>query len=549
MNRLLLPLLALALAFTGCKKRETPVEKGDREGVLLLGNASEPSSIDPHMTQWDMDGKITAALFEGLTDVDSTTLQPIPATASSWEISPDGLTYTFHLRPEAKWSNGDPLTAYDFLYAARRILSPNLGSEAARHHFMVHNAQAYNLGKITDFSQVGYEVPDAHTFRLHLDYPVPYLLYLMSGDPWYPIHQKTIEKFGAIDQRDTAWTLPGNLVGNGAFTLKKWKVNDVIEVVKNPYYWDAAQVRLNAIRFFPIGSQDSEERAFRSGQIHVTFSMPLSKIDGYRAHHPEFFQNGPILVSYFYQFNVDRKPFDKVEVRRALALAIDRESIVKEVMRGGQVPAYRLTPPGMGAYDVDDSGPMFSADLAEAKRLLAAAGYPDGKGFPKVELLYNTSEGHRRIAEAIQQMWKKNLGIDVTLYNQEAKVYYETLQKKDYQVARMGWGGGYFDPTAFLDIMRGDAENNHTGWANPRYDGLMEQAKRTADARARLVLLKQAEHLLMDEMPLMPIYFYTKPLLVRPEVQGWRPNLLEAHSYKTLWLDPAKAGQARLEKQ
>jgi len=542
-------LLLSALLVTGCKPRLTPVQEADKTQTLLLGNSSEPSSIDPQAVQWDMDSHVTSALFEGLTDVDTKTLKPIPAAASSWEISPDGLTYTFHLRPEAKWSNGDPVTSADFLYACRRILSPNLGSEGAQYHFMVKNAQAYNAGKITDFSQTGYEAPDPLTFRVHLAYPVPYFLYLIGGDPWYPLHQATIEKFGAIDEPGTRWTLPGNLVGNGAFMLKTWRVNDVIEVVKNPYYWGADQVRLNAIKFFPIVSLDSEERAFRSGQIHISSTLPLSKIDGYRKHYPEFFQNGPIMVSYFYQFNVTQPPFDKPAVRRALALAIDRESLVKDVTRAGQIPAYRLVPPGMGDYDATDGGPMFAADVAEARRLLASAGYPDGKGFPKVELLYNTSEGHRRIAEAIQQMWKKNLNIDITLYNQEAKVYYELIQQKKYQVARMGWGGGYFDPTAFLDIMRSDADNNHTGWNNPAYDALLDQAKQVTDPPARLLILKKAEHLLMDDMPLIPLYFYTKPQLVRPEVQGWTPNVLEAHRYQEIWLDPAKAGPARLERQ
>jgi len=541
----LIVFLCGAALLSGCHRPLTPVQEGNRDGILLLGNGTEPSEIDPHLTLWDTDAHIVGALFEGLVLLDPVTMQPVPATADSWTVSPDGLVYTFHIRTTARWSNGDPVTAGDFVYAERRVLSPGLGSEQAFLHYAVKNAQAFNEGKLTDFSQVGYAAPDPHTFVITLIHPVPYFLYLVAGDP--PIHQATIEKFGAIDERGTRWTLPGNMVGNGPFLLKTWRVNEVLEVAKNPYYWDAANVHLNGIKFFPIESDETEERAFRSGQLHVTATMPLSKINFYRKVYPDYFHNGPLLATYYYEFNVTRPPFDKADVRRALAMAIDREAIVKTVTRGGQIPAYSLTPPHMGAYSV---GPTFTEDVAEARRLLAQAGYPDGRGFPKVELIYNTSEGHRVIAEAIQQMWKKNLNIDVSLFNQETKVYMETLKSKNYQVARLGGGGGYFDPDAFLEDFTTSNESNFTGWSNAQYDDLvLKQAPYTLDPTARYALLRKAEQILIGDMPIMPIYYYTRSVLWRPEVKGWYLNLLEDHPYKYVWLDPTAAGPAKLERK
>ena len=342
-------------------------------------------------------------------------------------------------------------------------------------------------------------------------------------------------KWGNPYTRGSKWTRPGRFVGNGAFVLAKWHVNEVIEVRKSPTYWDRERVRLNAIRFYPIESDDTEERAFRASQLHITYTLPPSKIEYYRTNHPEVLQIGPYLSTYFYRVNVTKAPVNDKRVRRALAMAIDRESIVRDVMKGGEMPAYNFTPPGTGGFV---SKPQFKEDLTEAKRLLAEAGYPDGKGMPPIEILYNTLEYHRSIAEAIQQMWKTKLGVDARLVNQEWKVYLDSQRSLNYQVVRAGWTGDYNDPNTFLDTMTSFSGNNETGWANKDYDALIAQAAATVDPQERLGVFQKAETLLMEEMPIIPIFFYTRVYLMRTEVKGWHPNVLDNHAYKYVYLEP-----------
>ena len=543
MKRLLsLLLLAAALLGTGCKPRLTPVQEGDRTQTLLLDNGSEPEQIDPQLVTFQTDANIDFALFEGLTGLDPQTLAPEPAVAASWDVSPDGLVYTFHLRPEARWSDGSPVTAGDFLYSYRRILSPRLGSEYAYMHFMVKNAEAFNSGKLADFSQVGYTAPDDHTLRITLDHPVPYFLSLVAHQSWYPVQRGNVEKFGAIDDRATRWVMPGNLVGNGPFILKTWRVNDVIEVVKNPYYWDAASVRLNGIKFFPIESGDTAERAFRSGQLHVS-GIPVQKLPMYRSHYSQYLFIAPELSTFFLKCNVTQPPLNNPAVRRALSMAIDREALIKTVLKGDQIPAYQLTPPDIGGYSAPDE---FRADPDEARRQLAAAGYPNGAGFPKVELIMAGSGAGSPLAEAIQQMWKKTLNIDVSILNVETKAYYEAMETLHYQLTFSGWVGDYLDPTTFLDLLTSGNTNNQTGWADPAYDKLLDQAAHTLDPAARRAVLLQAEALAMNEVPYIPIFHSVRRTLRRPDIQGWYENVLDLHPYKYIWLDPAAAGPARL---
>jgi oligopeptide transport system substrate-binding protein len=498
---------------------------------------TEPTDLDPHIITSQQDYNLMMAFFEGLLSQDPKDLHPVPGVAERWDVSDDGKVYTFHLRKDARWSNGDPVTAQDFLYSFRRILSPGLGSEYSYMHHVVQNAEAYTKGEITDFSQVGYKVIDDHTLQVTLNASTPYFLGLVAHNSWFPVHRPTIEKFGRIDQRGTQWTRPGNLVGNGPFRLKDWRMHQVVVAEKSPTYWDADKVRLQAIHFYPIESVDTEERAFRAGQLHVTSTIPQAKIDTYRAQEPEFLHVEPFLGTYFYRLNVTKPPFNNLKVRRALALAIDRESIVKNVMRGGQLAAYNLTPPDTAGYTSRARQPT---DVEEARKLLAEAGYPNGAGFPKLELLFNTNEGHKQIAEAIQQMWKRNLNIDVTLLNQEAKVYTDTMRRLDYQIARYAWVGDYLDPNTFLGMMVTDSGNNQTGWSNPEYDRLIEEAARTADLEKRKEIFQKAEAILMAEAPVIPIYFYTRCNLRRQNVKGWYSNLLDVHPYKGVYLEAAR---------
>jgi oligopeptide transport system substrate-binding protein len=537
MKRLCYVLCLLALILhAGCGRRETRVEFGNREQVLYKGNGTEPAELDPQIVTGVTEHHTIMALLEGLVTEDPVDLHPVPGVAQRWDISADGRIYTFHLRKDAKWSNGDPVTAQDFLESYKRILTGSLASEYAYMHFVVANAEAYNQGKITDFSQVGYKALDDHTFQITLTEPTPYFLSLMNHTSWFPVHLPTLRKYGKPYERGNKWTRPGHYVGNGPFVLHDWKVNTVVVAKKSPTYWDRARVRLNEIRFFPIDSADTEERAFRSGQLHITETIPLSKIEVYKRKQPELIHIEPYLGIYFYRINVTKPPLNDKRVRQALVASIDREAIVEKITRGGQLPAYHFTPPGTAGYQ---SRSRITNDLARAKKLLAEAGYPEGRGFPKVELLFNTSEAHRSIAEAIQQMWKVNLGIDVQLVNQEWKVYLDSQHTLNYQLCRAAWIADYVDPNSFLDMWLTGGGNNDTGWSNAEYDRLIAQAARESNPERRSEIFQRAEALLLDELPLIPIYFYTRVGLRRPEVKGYYPNILDNHPYKYIYLEEA----------
>jgi oligopeptide transport system substrate-binding protein len=529
---------ALLLLSPGCGHHETPVALGDRTQTLQLGNLTEPTDLDPQIVNSQQDFNIIIALLEGLAQYDTKTCLPVPGVAERWEASADNLTWTFHLRSTAKWSNGDPVTARDFVYAYHRILSPNLGAEYAYMLFALKNGEAFYQGKITDFAQVGAVAADDHTLVLHLAHPVPYLPNLVCHGAWYPLHQATIEKFGKMDQRGSAWTRPGNYVGNGPFVLAEWKPHQIIRVTKSPTYWNREHIKLNAVNFYPIEANDTEEAMFRTGQLHITSTMPIDKIAVYR-NDPKlrvFFHPSPMLGTYFFRFNVTKPPLDNVKVRRALAYAINRKEMVERVTLGGQLPAGHLTPPDTAGFTARAEIP---SDAARARQLLADAGYPGGKNFPHLELLYNTNEGHRKIAEALQQMWRHELGIDITLVNQEAKVQSDSMRDGNYQIARYAWIGDYLDPSTFLDIMTGDGGNNQTGWKNAEYDRLIAEANRTADQAKRFEIYQRCEQILADECPIAPLYFYVRDNLHRPSVQGWYGNLLDEHPFTDVYLDPS----------
>ena len=533
--RFLIILLALCLTVACGNNYETNVASGNRDQVLYFGNADEPQELDPHVTSGIPDFQIQHALFEGLVAKHPKTLAIEPGVAESWTISDDLRTYTFHLRHNARWSNGDPVTARDFVYSWRRALQPAIGNVYAYMLYYLKNAEAYYKGEITDFNQVGVKAIDDYTLAVELAAPTPFFLQLMDHHSFFPVHRDTIEKFGAIDERGTRWTRPGNFVGNGPFVMKEWALNRVLSVVKSPTYWDAARVRLNEIRYYPIQNRSTEERMFRAGQLHITEDIPADKIADYRRDHPEVTVITPWLGTYFYRFNTTVKPLNDVRVRRALAMSIDRQEIAEAVAKGGQFPAYTFTPPNTNGYTADA---RLSYDVAGARRLLAEAGYPDGKGFPELELMFNTQEEHRRVATAVQEMWKQALNIHINLTNLDWKVYLDKESRLDYQVSRAGWIGDYLDPTNFLELFITGGGNNRTGWSNAQYDHYLKQAMLTADQDARYAILRQAEQLLMEEVPVVPIYIYTRRRLIATSVRGWEDNLLDQHPYKYLYLQP-----------
>ena len=319
-------------------------------------------------------------------------------------------------------------------------------------------------------------------------------------------------------------------MGNGPFKLKSWVINKSVEVEPNPYYWDAETVKLKEIRFYPIPSEFSEERAYRDGQIHYTYTMPPNMIDWYRKNDPKHLRLDPYLGVYYYKFNLTKPPLDNPKLRQALSLAIDRKKIVENVTLGGQEPAYALSPPIEGLYQPPK---IVHYDPEKARELLAEAGYPGGKGLPKIELLFNTQDTHKSIAETIQAMWKKELGIDgISLLNQEWKVYQSTLHEMRYEIGRHAWIGDFVDPTTFLDMFRTGDSNNETGWSSPRYDQLLKDAARAPSMEERTKILLEAETILLTELPIIPIYWYTRTTLVHPSMRGWEPLLIDNHPYK-----------------
>ncbi|MBI5690893.1 MAG: peptide ABC transporter substrate-binding protein [Verrucomicrobia bacterium] len=532
--RLLCAALA-GLSLAGCLKRETAVQRGNREQVLHRGVGNEVTELDPHLVTGVAEGNVLRALFEGLVTEDPVDLRPVPGVAERWELSPDGLVYTFFLRANARWSNGEPVTAQDFVTSFRRILTPSLAADYANLLYILQGAEAFHKGTNPDFSRVGATALDPRTLRLTLEHPAPYFLSLLTNPPFYPVPLATISRHGSAYQRGNPWTRPGRIVTNGAFTLQKWQPHQVIVVEKFAGYWDAATVRLNAIHFYPIDSVDAEERAFRAGQLHLTEFVPVGKIDAYRRDSPHLLRTDPYLGTYFFRFNVRRPPLNDVRVRRAFALAVDREAIVTKVLRGGQRPAHALTPPGTAGYTAVARVPT---DFAAARQVLAEAGFPGGRGFPTLELLYNTSENHRIVAEAIQEMWRRELGIEVRLTNQEMKVTQAARRAGEYQILRSDWIGDYLDPATFLEVFRSDSGNNYTGWSHREYDAALFAAARTADPVARAALLQKAEAILLAEVPFLPLYHYTHVFLLQPSVKGWHHNLLDHHPYKHVWLEP-----------
>ena len=509
--------------------------EGLRTGTLLVGNLAEPQELDPQLISAYTDQNIAVALFEGLCALDERTSQPVPAAAGRWDVSPDGLVYTFHLRPSARWSNGDPLTAHDFVASWRRALAPSLAAEYAYLLYPLKNAAALNSGKLTNPADLGAEALDDRTLRLTLERPTPYLPSLTAQPVWFPVNPRVLTKFGDINQRLPAWTRPGNLIGNGPFALAEWTPNARLVVAKNPAYWDAGAVRLERIVFLPTESPEVDERNYRARQVHVTYSLPTAKIAAYRTSDAAALRLDPFLQAIFLRFNTTRPPFGDASVRRALSLAIDREALATHVLRGAGTPAATFTPPDCAGYTARARVPT---DYAAARQLLAAAGFPDGKGLPTLDLQVRNDEYQPRIAEVLQAAWKKELGVNLTITPLEQKTWVQNQQALNYSLSGAGWIGDFVDPVTFLDLFVSGGGNNWTGWSDPAYDRLIAQAARTADPAARHEFFQQAEALLLEQAPVAPVYFGTRAYLTHPAVHGWEPTLLGLHQYKKVYLAP-----------
>ncbi len=508
------------------------------DDVLRFDLATDPETIDPALATGQPDGRVCHMLFEGLTREDPRTLEPRPGQASRWEISADGLTYTFHLRRGIQWSDGTPIHAEDFRWSWERVLTPATASRSAGLLAPIVNAEAFTKGELKDAGQLGIAAPDDSTFMVRLRAPTPYLLSLASYNAFMPTPRHAVERWG------DRWTVPGNIVGNGAFSLRSWRQNEKFVFDRNPLYWDVATVRLKGVVAYTADALSISANLYKAGMIDwdPSGNIPspfLPYLRGYAD-----YRQGRYQGLYFYSINCTRKPYDNVWVRRALSWSVDRNAIANDLLKGTRDGWGNFTPAGYPGYDAP---PPVGFNPGYARECLARAGFPGGKGFPKLEITFNTSEDHRRIAEAIQAMWRKELGVTVELANQEWGSYMKATTGLQYDVARRSWIGDYLDPNTFLaSYVTGDG-GNRTGWSSARYDTLIHGAAFEPDAAKRMAMLRDAESLLLSESPVIPIYHYTTTELVKPYVRGLYSTPLDSHPLTHVWIDrdwQAHAGEA-----
>ncbi|VBB08986.1 Hypothetical protein LUCI_4272 [Lucifera butyrica] len=521
----LLGAVMLAALAAGCGKL------GSHGQVFRYALEAEPSTLDPALSTGIPESLVELQIFEGLTRLDAKD-QPVPGVAEKWDVSPDGLKYVFHLRPNAKWSNGEPVTAQDFEFAWKRVLNPDFASENAYMLFPIKNAQAYNTRKAT-VDQVGVKALDDHTLEVTLEKPTAYFLSLVAFHAFYPVPPKTVAA-----SPDKWSTEAKTLIGNGPFKITNWVHSGQLVFVKNDQYWDAAAVKLQKMEWPISDSQTTRLAMLENNQVDMMVEPPVSEHD--RLMQAGLLKVAPYLGTYYYVFNTQKAPFDNVKVRQAFALAISREELVKNVIKGGKKPAYAWVAPGLLDPDTgkdfrEEGGNYAVEDAAQAKKLLADAGYPGGKGLPPVTILYNTSELNKAVAEAIQEMWKKNLGVAVGITNQETKVFLDSRNQGAFQVARASWIGDYADPMTFLDVFR-DPDND-AKYYNPAYNRLVLQAQSTIDQKIRMRDMHAAEKILFDDAVIIPIYYTTQPYVARPYVKGYSWSVLGLADFKTAYIE------------
>lgn len=532
MQRCLLMITApVCLLLSSCQ-RETQVERANHEGILLVGNSAEPKALDHQLVTGVVESKIITSLFEGLVaDHPSQDDAAPPGAASSWEHNEEMTEWVFRLQPDGKWSDGVPVTAHDFVFAFHRLLHPEFAGPYAEMLYFIENAEDFNKGEIGDFSQVGVQAVDDFTLRVKLREPVPYLPSLTRHYTWFPVPRHVVLQHGEMTDRFTKWSTLDHLVGNGPFKIKKWRFHDFIETERNPHYWNAAAVGLNGIRFFPIENPYTETRAFLSGQLHTTYQLPSDLIRSVKKNNPQYLRQEPYVGTTFIRLNTTRPALSDPRVRQALSLTLDREQICEHIMEGF-FPARSLTPK-MGAYEPE---PALGHDPEKARALLAEAGFPNGDGFPVFSLMI-ARPAARAGAEAIQAMWRQHLNIRVNIQNRDWGSYISAQQSLNFDMASAGWIGDYLDPTTFLNMWTAGNGNNNTGWSDPRYEALLREAALKAEPAERFALFREAEALLMEAQPVLPISHYTRNYLLRPEVKGWHPLLLDNHPWEAIRLD------------
>jgi oligopeptide transport system substrate-binding protein len=585
---------------------ESDVERANREGILLVGNNADPKAIDPQLVTGVVESKVIGALFEGLCgDHPQDDNGCTPGVAARWESNEDSTEWTFHLNPDAKWSDNVPITSEDFVFSYHRMLHPEFAAPYGEMLYFLDGAEEYNkdrrgrilfqragvdgiewekikevnfegeggldkkskaelealagdLGKFAwpesvpeatrkaivirmletygqdlwDLAKVGVEAAAPHVLKLRLRERTPYLPSVTRHYTWFPVPRHVVLKHGKLQDRFTDWTRPENIQGNGPFKLKKWAINHVLEVERNPAYWDVENVRLNGIRFFPTENPYTEARAFLAGQLHTTYVLPADQIPWVRKNRPEWLRVDPYLGVSFLRMNTTRKGLDDPRVRQAIAFAIDREAICQHILEGYK-PADTITPPMQG-YRAD---PFALYNPEKARALMAEAGYPGGAGFPTYSIMIGRITT-RATAEALQSMLQTNLGIRVEIQGIEWSAFISAMQALNFDMGLSGWIGDYLDPSTFLYMWTEGNGNNNTGWHDKKFEALLKESANRPDPASRLAGYKEAESIFMKAMPVAPIGWHSRNYLHHPSAKGWYPLLLDNHPWKSMYLEP-----------
>ena len=501
--------LALLIVCAACKA--TPKGAADNQFRVNLG--TEPPSLDWSLATDHVSFNVIANLMVGLTEFDKA-LKPAPVIAKSWDILDGGNRIVFHLRDDVQWSDGKKVRAQDFEYSWKRLLNPKTASEYAYTLFDIVNAQEYHEGKIAEPQSVGVKAEDDTTLTVRLRYPASYFLAITTFEVTFPQRQDVVEKFQA------RWTDPENIITNGPFLLTSWKHENEIQLRANPNFF-RGKPAIENVTMLMVNEKTTALAMYEQGQLDFMDNHSIPTLDKPRMAKQPGFKHVPQLRGYYYGFITDRKPFDDVRVRRAFSMAIDR-SIFSTILHGGEAPAPSWIPPGMLAYDPKIGLPY---NPAEARRLLSEAGFPEGKGLPRMVLAYNTEEDHKMVAEAVQSMWQKNLGVIVALENQEWKVYLKKLRNDPPNIFRLGWGADYPDPDNFMKLFTANSGNNNTRWKNSKYDQILEQAAREFDSQKRVKLYNEAQKILCEtDLPIMPLFWTAETTVLNPRFTGLEFN-------------------------
>jgi oligopeptide transport system substrate-binding protein len=495
------------------------------EQVLYRGNAEEPQTLDPHLAEGVPSSTILRDLFEGLTTL-SVEADVIPGAAARWNISRDAKTYTFYLRRDAVWSNGDPVTAQDFVYSLRRSADPETAGPHANMLLPILNAREVLAGE-KPVEELGISLLDEYTLQITLTGPTPYFLGMLTHPATFPVHRPSIEEHG------NQYSRPGKLVSNGAYILKDWQLRTHIEIEKNPNYREAANTLLERVFYMPVEDISTEVKQFRAGELDWTYEVPNNQFRWLQEHYADELVVSTWLGSYFFGFNLTAEPFiDNLNLRMALNLAIDRAILTSKVTQFGERPSFALVPPGIGDYE--PAVPEFASWTQqerneEARALYEMAGYSEANPL-HVEIRYNTSENHKKIALAIASMWKQELGVSATLVNEEFKVFLQNRQQKVItQVFRAGWISDYNDAYSFLDMFRSGHIRNDFGYANESFDAILDEVAKERIQARRDRMMHAAERMLLADTPIIPIYTYVTKRLVDRHLQGWKNNVMDQH--------------------